>query len=162
MDSYPVLFTHILQDCYTGTRNLFEEWRWNRPLTNTKQCAIQLEPITMTSSRAGWRLKSPASRLLTQPFIQAQIKENIKAPRDWLFVGNLPVNSLHKGPGRRKMSLFDDVILVYMIPAIFQETFSNTCQWKWAYIDSIVIEVTLYNPKLRYNNIGVNNEPKMT
>ena len=26
-------------------------------------------------------IKSPASRLFTQPFIQAQIKENIKAPR---------------------------------------------------------------------------------
>ena len=30
---------------------------------------------------ARWRLKSPASRLFTQSFIQAQIKENIKAPR---------------------------------------------------------------------------------
>ena len=29
------------------------------------------------------RLKSPASRLFTQAFIQAQIKENIKAPRHW-------------------------------------------------------------------------------
>ena len=27
--------------------------------------------------------KSPASRLFTQPFIQTQIKENIKAPRHW-------------------------------------------------------------------------------
>ena len=34
--------------------------------------------ITMTSR---WRLKLPASRLFTQAFIQAQIKENIKAPR---------------------------------------------------------------------------------
>ena len=30
---------------------------------------------------ARWRLKSPASRLFTQPFIQARIKENFKAPR---------------------------------------------------------------------------------
>ena len=28
-----------------------------------------------------WRLKSPASPLFTQPFNQAQIKENIKTPR---------------------------------------------------------------------------------
>ena len=28
-----------------------------------------------------WRLKPPASRLLTQPFIQEKINENIKAPR---------------------------------------------------------------------------------
>ena len=32
-------------------------------------------------------LKSPASRLFTQPFIQAQIKENIKAPRHWPLCG---------------------------------------------------------------------------
>ena len=37
----------------------------------------------MTSWRAQWRLKSPALRLFTQPFIQAQINENIKAPRHW-------------------------------------------------------------------------------
>ena len=37
--------------------------------------------VTMTSQWAWWRLKSPASRLFTQPFIQTQIKENIKAPR---------------------------------------------------------------------------------
>ena len=33
------------------------------------------------------RLKSPASRLFTQPFIQTQIKENIKAPRHWPLCG---------------------------------------------------------------------------
>ena len=31
--------------------------------------------------------KSPASWLFTQPFIQAQIKENIKAPRHWPLCG---------------------------------------------------------------------------
>ena len=34
-----------------------------------------------------WRLKSPASRLFAQPDIQAQIKENIKAPRYWPLCG---------------------------------------------------------------------------
>ena len=43
--------------------------------------------ITMTSSRGRLRLKSPASRLFTQPFIQAQNKENIKAPRHWPLCG---------------------------------------------------------------------------
>ena len=33
-------------------------------------------------------LKSLASRLFTQPFIQAQIKENIKALRHWPLCGN--------------------------------------------------------------------------
>ena len=31
--------------------------------------------------------QSPASRLFTQPFIQAQIKENIKALRHWPSCG---------------------------------------------------------------------------
>ena len=33
------------------------------------------------------RIKSPASRLFTQLFIQTQIKENIKAPRHWPLCG---------------------------------------------------------------------------
>ena len=36
---------------------------------------------------ARYRLKSPAWRLFTQPFIQTQIKENIKAPRHWPLCG---------------------------------------------------------------------------
>ena len=41
----------------------------------------------MTSEWARWRLKSPASRFLTQPFIRAQIKVNIKALRHWHLCG---------------------------------------------------------------------------
>ena len=37
----------------------------------------------MTSKLPRWRLKSSASRLFTRTFVQAQIKENIKAPRHW-------------------------------------------------------------------------------
>ena len=60
-----------------------------------------------------WRLKSPVSRLFTQPFIQAQIKENIKAA-SLAFVRGVhrwPVNSLHKGPVTCKMFSFDDVLM---------------------------------------------------
>ena len=39
--------------------------------------------ITVTSECVRWRLKPPASRLFAQPFVQAQIKENIKTPRHW-------------------------------------------------------------------------------
>ena len=42
-----------------------------------------LQNITVTSWWARWRLKSTASRLFTQPFIQAQINDNIKVPRHW-------------------------------------------------------------------------------
>ena len=41
--------------------------------------------------KLSWRLKSPASRLFAQSFIQAQIKENIKSPRHWPVCGNSPV-----------------------------------------------------------------------
>ena len=43
--------------------------------------------LTVTSYRARWRLKSRASSMFTQPFIQEQIKENIKASRHWLLCG---------------------------------------------------------------------------
>ena len=43
--------------------------------------------ITVTSKWARRRPKSPASPLFTQPFIQVQIKENIKAPRHWPLCG---------------------------------------------------------------------------
>ena len=49
--------------------------------------------VTVTSQGARWRLKSPAPRLLTQPFIQAQIKENIKAPRNWHLCGEFTSNA---------------------------------------------------------------------
>ena len=41
----------------------------------------------MTSLWARWRLKSPASRLFTQAFIEAQIKENMKTLRHWPLWG---------------------------------------------------------------------------
>ena len=60
--------------------------------------------ITMTSKWVRWRLKSPASRLFTPPFIRVQIKVNIKAPRHWTLLGIYrgPVNSPHKWPVSRK------------------------------------------------------------
>ena len=42
----------------------------------------------MTTSWPRWCLKSPASPVFTQPFIQTQIKENIKAPRHWPLCGD--------------------------------------------------------------------------
>ena len=45
------------------------------------------QAITVTSWWVRWRLKSPASRLFTQPLIQAQIKESTKAPRHWPLCG---------------------------------------------------------------------------
>ena len=57
----------------------------------------QIYFIRVTSSWARWRIESPASRLFTQSFVQAQIKENIKAPRHWPlwgeFTGEFPAQS---------------------------------------------------------------------
>ena len=78
-------------------------WRWFETpwyslvvtIISVSKCSI-IEPlfphiITVTSWWAWWRLKSPVSRLFTQPFVQAQMKENIKAPRHWPLWGNSPV-----------------------------------------------------------------------
>ena len=43
--------------------------------------------MTVTSSWARWRPKSPVSPLFTQPFIQTQNKEIIKARRHWPLCG---------------------------------------------------------------------------
>ena len=47
--------------------------------------------ITMTSHWARWRLRSPASWLFTQPFIQALIKKTLKLCVTGLCAGNSPV-----------------------------------------------------------------------
>ena len=43
--------------------------------------------IELTSYWARWRLKSLASQVFAEPFVQVQIKENIKAPRHWPLWG---------------------------------------------------------------------------
>ena len=43
--------------------------------------------ITVIPWWAQWRLKSPAFRVFAEPFVQAQIKDNIKALRRWPLWG---------------------------------------------------------------------------
>ena len=43
--------------------------------------------ITVTSNWSRWRFKSPACPLFAQTFVQAMIKEKIKAPCHWLLWG---------------------------------------------------------------------------
>ena len=81
---------------------------------NLITCSIHDHDITMTLSWPRWRLKSPALRLFTQSFIQAQTKRKHQSSVSLAFVwGNSPgpVNSPHKGPVTRKMFPFDDVIM---------------------------------------------------
>ena len=56
-------------------------------MTEIWQLESEAKFITVTSQWARWRLKSPASPLCTQLVIEAQIKENIKAPRHWPLCG---------------------------------------------------------------------------
>ena len=53
------------------------------------QCTLECHWNATGWPSVQWRLKSPASRVFTQSFIQAQIKENIKAPRHWPLSGKL-------------------------------------------------------------------------
>ena len=55
------------------------------PFPDSKR--MLLNHITMVSKWSPWRLKSPVSWLFAQPFVQAHIKENNKAPRHWPLLG---------------------------------------------------------------------------
>ena len=72
--------------------------------------------ITVTSYWVRWRLETFSFRLFDQPFVQAQIKENINVPRHWSLWGESTyqwsVVSPHEGPVTRKMFPLDDVIMV--------------------------------------------------
>ena len=69
---------------------------------------VQLAYHYSDSKWARWRLKSPTYRLFAQPFVQAQIKESIKAPCHWPFWGE---STDDKGPVTRKIFPFADVIM---------------------------------------------------
>ena len=76
----------------------------------------------VTSWQARWRLKPPASPLFIQMFVQAQIKENIKAPRHWPLWGEFTVDrNAEKFP-------FDDIILDHCFVKQQQDkNFSHIC-----------------------------------
>ena len=81
-----------------------------------------------------WRLKSPASRLFTQPFIQGADQRKHQSSASLAFVREIhrwPVNSPHKRPVTRKMFPFYDVIINCLKgkfipwPILMQLTFSE-------------------------------------
>ena len=88
---------------------------WLKMLARVARC--QNISITIALLRRAimgpWRLESPASWLLTQPFILAQIKEQQRSSASLAFVWIIHrplVNSPHKGPVTRKMIPFDNVM----------------------------------------------------
>ena len=83
---------------------------------SVSESSIQLI-ITKTSEWARSRLKSPASLLFTQPFIQAQIKENFKAPRHWPLCGNSPETGefpAQMASSAKKFPLDDVIMFAYI------------------------------------------------
>ena len=70
--------------------------------------------ITMASWWARWRLKSHASQLFTQPFVQGVDPRKHQSSASLAFVGGIhqwTLNSPHKGSVTRKTFPFDDVIM---------------------------------------------------
>ena len=69
--------------------------------------------VTVMSQWVWWHLKSPASRLFTQPFIQQADQRKHESSVSLAFVRGIHqwlVNSPHKGPVTQNMFPFDDVI----------------------------------------------------
>ena len=64
--------------------------------------------IALTSYWVRCRLKSPAAPLFTQPFIQVQIKENIKVPRHWPLCGEFTEDRwIPRTNGQQRGKCFD-------------------------------------------------------
>ena len=81
-----------------------------------------------------WRHKSPTSWLLTQPFVQVQIKQNIKAPSHWHLCGESSGDrwhSPHKKPGTRKIYPIDDVIKQPYIGWVNDSRDTNMAYVQW-------------------------------
>ena len=90
---YFILKCLIIRNHYLDQwwRNSTTPYGINRPQVNIN--------ITVTSWWTRWPLKLLASRLFAQPFVPAQIKENIKAPHYWPLWGGIhrwPVDILNK------------------------------------------------------------------
>ena len=82
-------------------------------------------------------VKSPASRLLTQPFIQTQIKENIKAPRHWPLCGEFT------GTGElpaQKASYAENVSISWRHHATSLPTGFRTWLWRHLGVDCFTPE----------------------
>ena len=67
----PTQFVWFIHPCLAGLIH------WH--IGSHEKASIHYNDIIMSAMAS----KSPVSRLFTQPFIQAQIKENTKAPRHW-------------------------------------------------------------------------------
>ena len=84
--------SHYLNQRWLGYRRIYASLDLVQFETKHTQGVIAVRSrtrpyITMTSWWARWRLKTLASPLFAELLVQAQIKENIKAPRHWPLCG---------------------------------------------------------------------------
>ena len=116
-----------------GLRHIMRAWRfdvhWIRCVC-FGQTSFYRHDITLTSQWARWRLKSPAPRLFTQPFIQAQIKKS-KLRATGLCEGNTPVTGefpAQKASKAENVSIWwrHHDILLYFTTHIF-DSFERRC-----------------------------------
>ena len=77
------LMTHHIQNISIAKFKTGKLHCWHAGVFNMQVQLKNINLITVTWQWAWWRLKSPASWLFTQLFIQAQIEENFKAPCHW-------------------------------------------------------------------------------
>ena len=132
---YVCLFCHISTPRWhrLGTWETIRSWKTRTYLSYTIDimaaddlvvCVVGLVISRQSVTVTPWRLKSPASRLSAQTFVQTQIKKSIKAPRHWPlggeFTGNrwIPLTTVQL---RGKKFPFDDVIMSGNIPASMQK-----------------------------------------
>ena len=86
---------------------------------NTKFGNTDSKSFTMTLYWARWRLQLLASRLFVQPFVQAKIKENVKAPCHWhLWVEPLVTSGFPSQRTSNKEKFPLDVVIMWCVPLI--------------------------------------------
>ena len=82
------------------------------------------------------RLKSPASWLFTEPFIETQIKEKNQSYASLAFVRGMdrwPASSPHKWPVTQKMFPFDDVIKNSDVSMVIRRLYCYHIKLHWDY-----------------------------
>ena len=96
---------------------------------------VFLNSIIVTSWWARWRLKSRKAGLFTQPLVQAQIKENIKAPRHWPlwggFTGDRRISHTQRASNAENVSIWwrHHVISKHQSHRVFWKPIPQNYSW---------------------------------
>ena len=145
---YMSITTFQITDClcnmlfrHTAKEKLRCQWI---PLTKCQLCGKRFHGMTIpyvlclwySLQWARWRLKSPASRLFTQPFIQGADRRKHQSSASLAFVRGITGERWiphTQGPVTRKMFPFDDVIMCekYYNPFSGCYMYMKIMPWWW-------------------------------